>query len=68
LYVDNTKVWNHLSEDVELQSIKYKLQTAQGRAQKIKETINNLPLAKKMMTMQESKKLYAEMNQLRAEQ
>jgi hypothetical protein len=68
LYEDNTKVWNQLSEDVELQSIEQKLQTVQGKAKKIKETISSFPPAEKMMTMQESKKLYAEMNQLRVEQ
>jgi hypothetical protein len=68
LYKGNTKVWNQLFEDSELEIIKQNLQSAQGKAHKIKETISNLPPAEKMMAMQESKKIHAEVNQMRNKQ
>jgi hypothetical protein len=61
-------VWTQLSEDKEQQEISQKIQAVQEKAQKFKEVMGTLPPAEVVTMMNENRKLYSEMNQLRVEQ
>jgi hypothetical protein len=67
LYEESMGVWTQLTEDMELQEIgrSYKLA---GQGQKFKEVMSTLPPTEMMETMEENRKLYSEMNQMRVQQ
>jgi hypothetical protein len=68
LYEESTQVWTQLTEDAELQGIGQKLQAALEEAQNFKETMSTLPPTEKMVAITENRKLYLDINQIRAEQ
>ena len=57
-----------LLENVELKALDQKLHNAQEKAQKFKEVMGTLPPTVVVTMMNKNKKMYSEMNQLRAEQ
>jgi hypothetical protein len=68
LYEESTQVWTQLTEDAELQGIEKKLQVALEKVQKFKETMSTLPPTENMVAIMENRKLYLDINQMRAEQ
>jgi hypothetical protein len=68
LYTETMGVWTQLSEDKEQQEISQKIQAVQEKVQKFKDVMGTLPPTEVVTAMNENKKLYSEMNQLRVEQ